>query len=145
MYASGRHGSGGPWCGRAWHRGGRGHGGGRGAGGGGLGMRRPLRFLVDQLDLSDAQANAVSKALDDLRLEREQAALDRRRASSKIADLVTADTLDAAALGQAAEVRVAAAQRARDAVVAAVTAVHAALQPEQRAKLAILLRGPLAL
>lgn len=138
MFGQWRRGPRGPWATR-FHRGG-------GPRGQGHGMRRPLRFLIGQLDLDDAQAAAVSKALDDLRLEREQAALDRRRASSRIADLVAADTIDRGALEAAADVRVQAAQRARDAVVTAVTAVHGVLRPEQRAKLAMLLRGgPLAL
>jgi Spy/CpxP family protein refolding chaperone len=140
MFGHGRHGPRGPWRGRVWHRG---AGPGKGQR---QGMRRPLRFLIAQLDLDDAQASAVSKALDDLRLEREQAGLDRRRAGSKIADLVAADTIDRAALEAAADVRVQAAQRARDAVVTAVTAVHGVLKPEQRVKLSMLLRGgPLTL
>ena len=109
------------------------------------GMRRPLRFLIERLSLDDAQAATVSRAIDDLRLEREQAALDQRRAGAKIADLLDADPLDAQKLAAAADARVQAAQRERDALVAAVTAVHAALRPEQRTKLAMLLRsGPLA-
>lgn len=131
----------GPPHGRAFHRGPMGmHGGGGGA------MRRPLRFLIERLGLDDAQAAALSKALDALRLEREQAQLDARRARSNLADQFEGDTLDPAKLAEAAEVRVQGAQRERDAIVAAVTQVHSVLKPEQRTRFATLLRsGPFLL
>jgi hypothetical protein len=133
----------GPGHGRAFHRPGRPAEPGRP---GRFGMRRPLRFLIDHLGLDDAQANELSRAIDELRLEREQAALDLRRAQSKLADLLETDPLDPTALAAAAEMRVAAARRERDAVVAAFTRVHATLKPEQRPKLATLIRtGPFSL
>jgi Spy/CpxP family protein refolding chaperone len=131
----------GPGRGHVFHR----PGGGPGPGGR-LGVRRPLRFLIERLGLDEAQANELSRALDDLRLEREQAALDVRRAVSRVADLLDGDVLDVAAVAAAAELRVAAARREADAFAAALTRVHAALGPAQRPKLAMLLRaGPLAL
>jgi Spy/CpxP family protein refolding chaperone len=109
-------------------------------------MRRPLRFLIEHLGLDEAQANEIQRAFEDLRLEREQADLDRRKAQAKLADLLESATLDAAAVDQAAEVRVAAAKREKDALVAAFGRIHAALTPEQRPKVAGLLRsGPFAL
>lgn len=112
-------------------------------GGGGGAMRRPLRFLIERLGLDDAQATAVSKAIEALRLEREQAQLDQRRARAQLADQFEGDVLDPAKLAEAAEVRVTAATRERDAIVAAVTRLHQALKPEQRVRLAMLLRaGP---
>ncbi|MBX2799936.1 MAG: Spy/CpxP family protein refolding chaperone [Myxococcales bacterium] len=136
--------------GRRWrhpsHRrgpGGPGHGGGRGRG---FGMRRPLRFLIDRLSLDEAQTAEVARILEDLRLEREQADLDRRRARATLADLIAADTLDAAALKLAAEVRVTAAGSERDAAISTVQRLHALLTAEQRSKLSTLLRaGPFAL
>lgn len=113
---------------------------------GGRGPRRPLRFLIERLGLDEAQTAQVAKILGDLRLEREQADLDRRRASSSMADLIAEDTLDAAALASAAEVRVTAAARERDAVVSTIQRIHALLSVEQRLKLSTLMRsGPLAL
>ncbi|MEN0064910.1 MAG: periplasmic heavy metal sensor [Myxococcota bacterium] len=124
---------------RAHHR--------RGPGGKGrFGARRPLRFLIERLSLDDPQAAELSKILSDLRLEREQAELDRKKASGSLADLMTADPLDVGAVRQAAEVRVTAAGRERDATVTAIERLHALLQPEQRVKLAMLVRsGPFAL
>ncbi len=136
---------GGPMPGRFGHRGGPfvRPGGGPGRG---FGMRRPLRFLIERLGLDPAQANEVQRAFEDLRLEREQADLDRRKGQARLADLLEADAPDAAALEAAAEVRVAAAKREKDAIVAAFRRIHAALRPEQRPVVAALLReGPLSL
>jgi hypothetical protein len=131
----------GPRHGRAFHRGPHGP-----RGGGGMGMRRPLRFLIERLGLDDAQAATLSRVLDTLRLEREQAQLDLRKARSRVADLFEADTLDATALGEAADTRVVAARREKDALVAAVTQLHGLLKDEQRKRFAVLLRsGPLDL
>lgn len=118
---------------------------GRGPGGG-FGMRRPLRFLVEHLGLDDAQASELSRVIDELRLEREQAALDGRRAQGRLADLLEGDPLDVPAVEAAADGRLAAAKRERDAIVAALGRLHRALKPEQRTKLATLLRsGPFSL
>ena len=127
--------------GRVHHRGPMGmHGGGGGAGGA---LRRPLRFLIERLGLDDAQATEVSKTIDALRLEREQAQLDQRRARSQLADQFEGDSLDPAKLAEVVEARVTSATRERDAILAAVTRLHGVLQPEQRVRLAMLLRaGP---
>lgn len=124
---------------RAHHR--------RGPGGKGrFGARRPLRFLIERLSLDDSQASELSKILTDLRLEREQAELDRKRARGSLADQLESDQLDGQKLREAAEVRVQAAGRERDATVTAIERLHAMLQPEQRAKLAMIVRtGPFAL
>lgn len=128
--------------GRVHHRGPMGMHGGGGGGAGGA-MRRPLRFLIERLGLDDAQAAAVSKTIDALRLEREQAQLDQRRARSALADQFEGDALDPAKLAEVVEVRVAGATRERDAILAAVHQLHSVLQPEQRVRLAMLLRaGP---
>ena len=112
----------------------------------GFGMQRPVRFLIEHLGLDETQANEISRAFEDLRLEREQADLDRRKAQAKVADLLEGDPLDKTAVEAAADIRLAAAKRERDAVVAAITRIHAALKPEQRPKVAALLRsGPLSL
>ncbi len=124
---------------RAHHR--------RGPGGKGrFGARRPLRFLIERLQLDDPQAADLAKILSDLRLEREQAELDRKRARGALADQLSADTIDATKLREAAEVRVQAAGRERDATVTAIERLHALLTPEQRVKLSMIVRtGPFAL
>ncbi|MCA9494011.1 MAG: periplasmic heavy metal sensor, partial [Myxococcales bacterium] len=90
---------------------------GHGPRGRGFGLRRPLRFLIERLGLDDVQAAEVQRAFEDLRLEREQADLDRRRGQAKLADLLESDTLDEAAIEAAAEPRHSAATREKEAVV----------------------------
>ena len=122
------------------------HGGPHGGPHGRGGRRRPLRFLIEHLGLDDTQAATLSRLFESLRLEREQAGLDLRRAKSKVADLFEAQDLDTAALDAAADARVAAAKRERDAIVEVVTKLHALLNDDQRKRLSVLLRsGPLDL
>lgn len=111
-----------------------------------FGARRPLRFLIERLGLDDGQSAELSRILSDLRLDREQAELDRKRAQHDLADQLAADTLDPTRLRAAAEVRVTAAGRERDATVTAIERLHALLKPDQRAQLAMLVRtGPMTL
>jgi Spy/CpxP family protein refolding chaperone len=57
-----------------------------------------------------------------------------------LADAVAAATFDAAAAADAAAVRVRSAERLRDAVTKALSELHVVLDPEQRARLAYLIR-----
>jgi Spy/CpxP family protein refolding chaperone len=130
---------GGCGCGGGPHRS---HDHERGEGAGAVfGVRRPLRFLAHKLELDDAQAAQLARFLDELRIEHEQAAVDSRRATGALADAVEGETLDAAKLAHAAGVRVQSAERLRDAVVQAVTHIHALLAPAQRQRLAFLIRS----
>ena len=116
------------------------HDDGGGFDGGSFGVRRPLRFLAHKLELEEKQVAALAQILDDLKTERAQAAVDHRRTTSAFADAIAADTFDAAKTGAAAADRVKSAERLRDAVAAALGKIHALLNPEQRQKLAYLLR-----
>ena len=131
------------------HRGGWGHGqesgGGFGDGdgdgaGGPFGVRRPLRFLAYKLDLNEKQVADLARILDELKTERAQAEVDRRRTVSSFADAVAGETFDAGKAGEGAKLRVSSAERLRDAVVKALQQIHAMLDPEQRNKLAYLIR-----
>jgi Spy/CpxP family protein refolding chaperone len=130
-------GDGGPGGGPFGHRM---HGGGHGDDGGTFGVRRPLRFLAHRLELTDDQTAELARILDDLKTERAQVAVDERRAASAFAEAIAGDSLDGARLGDAATSRVRSAERLRDAVVTALTRIHALLDPEQRKQLAFLLR-----
>ncbi len=126
-------------------RGGRGHGGPGGGPGddadaGGFGVRRPLRFLAYKLELDERQVAELARILDELKTERAQAAVDDRRTLSELADAVTGEAFDAAKTTAAGERRVASAQRLRDAVGRALSQVHALLNPDQRGRLAYLIR-----
>lgn len=117
-----------------------GFGDGDGDGGGPFGVRRPLRFLAYRLDLDDKQVATLARILDELKTERAQAEVDRRRTVSAFADAVAGETFDADKAGEGAKLRVASAERLRDAVVKALQQIHATLDAEQRAKLAYLIR-----
>ena len=109
-------------------------------GGGSFGVRRPLRFLAHKLDLNDEQVAELARILDDLKTERAQNAVDHRRTTSAFADAIASETFEEAKVTEAADARVKSAERLRGAVVKALGRIHAALDPQQRAKLAYLLR-----
>jgi Spy/CpxP family protein refolding chaperone len=132
-----RGGGGGGWGPGAWASHGRGDGGDFG---GSFGVRRPLRFLAYKLELEEAQVTELAKILDDLKTERAQAAVDDRRTTAVFADAVSADTFDDQAVAAAAAQRVKTAERLKDAVAAALKRIHGLLKPDQRAKLAYLIR-----
>jgi len=131
---------------------GHGHGGdddgaeGEGFGGGAFGVRRPLRFLAYKLELDEKQVTELARVLDELKTERAQAEVDRRRSLSGFADAVAGAEFDAGRARDAAALRVATAERLRDAVTAALGRLHALLDNDQRERLAYLIRtGVLAL
>jgi len=107
---------------------------------GGFGVRRPLRFLAYKLELNEEQVAAFARVLDDLKTERAQAAVDHRRTTAAFAEAMAGDAFDQAAVNTAAGARVNSSERLRDAIVAALGRMHAILTPEQRGKLAYLLR-----
>ncbi len=125
------------------HGPGHGHGPGGGDdpfGGGSFGVRRPLRFLAHKLDLEESQVAELARILNDLKTERAQAAVDDRRTTSAFADAIAEGTWDEAKAKTAAELRVKSAEQLRDAVVKALGRIHAVLEPDQREKLAYLIR-----
>jgi Spy/CpxP family protein refolding chaperone len=109
-------------------------------GAGAFGVRRPLRFLAFKLGLDDRQVGELARILNALKTERAQAEVDTRRAMAGLADAVASATFDAQAAADAAAVRVRSAERLRDAVTKALGDLHAVLDPEQRARLAYLIR-----
>lgn len=109
-------------------------------GGGAFGVRRPLRFLAHKLELDEAQIASLAAVLDALKTERAQAAVDYRRTTTAFADMLADESLDAARASSAADARVKASEKVQTAVAAAVVKIHGLLRPEQRAKLAYLLR-----
>ncbi len=108
--------------------------------GAGFGVRRPLRFLAWKLDLNEGQVTELAAILDELKIERAQAAVDSRRSTSGLADAVASGAFDDAKAKEAGAARVRGAERLRDAVTRALRRIHAILDDEQRKKLAYLLR-----
>ena len=114
--------------------------GGEFGGGASFGVRRPLRFLAWKLELDEKQVAEVAKVLAEMKTERAQAEVDARRAAALLADLAAAAEFDQVKAKEAADLKVRSAERIRDALVKTLARVHAVLQPEQRERLAYLIR-----
>jgi Spy/CpxP family protein refolding chaperone len=108
--------------------------------GAGFGVRRPLRFLAHRLGLDDRQVAELARILDELKTERAQAEVDRRRTLSAFADALSGDAFDNAKADEAGALRSQSAERVRQAVLKALQQIHALLSAEQRKQLAYLIR-----
>lgn len=128
-------------CGRVgWRRHGQSHG--RSAyQASGFGVRRPLRHMAHKLDLDDEQIDTLAGILNVLKTERAQARLDEQRSIAGIADAVEVDDFNEAAAAEALSARVEAAERLKEEVLTTLRKTHAMLDPEQRKRLAYLLRS----
>ena len=115
-------------------------GGGGSFGSGPFGVRRPLRFLAWKLQLDEAQVESLATILNELKTERAQAAVDERRTLTAYADAVAGETFDEARAGEVAAQRVKSAERLQATVAKALGRIHALLGPEQRGRLAYLIR-----
>ncbi|HYM82510.1 MAG TPA: Spy/CpxP family protein refolding chaperone [Candidatus Limnocylindria bacterium] len=111
-----------------------------GFGGGAFGVRRPLRFLAWKLQLDETQVGAFAAILNELKTERAQAAVDDRRALSAFADSIAGESFDAAKAEQAQHLRVQSAERLQGLIATSLGRMHALLEPEQRERLAYLIR-----
>jgi len=109
-------------------------------GGGPFGVRRPLRYLAFRLGLDETQVAELAKILDELKTERAQAAVDDRRALTAFAEAVQGDAFDEERSKAAASLRVKSAENLQQSVNRAMNRMHAILNPEQRAKLAHMIR-----
>jgi Spy/CpxP family protein refolding chaperone len=110
------------------------------AGGAGLGVRRPLRFLAWKLDLTADQLEGAARILERLKIERAQAAVDQRRSAADLADAIEHEAFDDAQADAATEKRVTAALAVQRAVAKALADLHGILEPDQRRRLAMLIR-----
>ena len=107
---------------------------------GGFGVRRPLRFLAWKLGLNEAQVEQFAAIINELKTERAQDAVDDRRALALFADAAEGESFDAAKAAEAAQLRTSSETRLQKKVVDSLTRMHALLEPEQRGRLAYLLR-----
>jgi Spy/CpxP family protein refolding chaperone len=88
----------------------------------------------------------LASILSELKTERAQAAVDHRRSTAGFADRIADDNFDESKVTEIAGGRVKTAESLRDALVRALGKIHALLTPEQRGKLAYLIRtGALSL
>jgi Spy/CpxP family protein refolding chaperone len=107
----------------------------------GFGARRPVRFLAVRLDLDDAQVARLAKIVERLRVEREQAAVDTRRAAGALADAFEGAALEASQIEAATRLRVEATRRVQESVARALGELHELLDAEQREEFASLIRS----
>lgn len=112
-------------------------------GGGAFGVRRPLRFLAHKLDLDERQVTELAKILDELKTERAQAEVDRRRTVAAFADALAGASFDGKRAEEGGTLRVRSAERLQEAVVKALLQIHALLSDDQRARLAYMIRAGL--
>src|SRR5260370_40145598 len=82
----------------------------------------------------------LARILDQMKTEREQAEVDRRRTVAAFADALTGDAFDAAPAAEGGELRIQSATRLREAVLQALQQIHAVFNSDQRARLAYLIR-----
>jgi Spy/CpxP family protein refolding chaperone len=107
----------------------------------GFGVRRPLRFLAHKLDLDEKQITELVRILDELKTERAQAEVDDRRALAEFADAVAGEAFDVSKANSAGERRVQSAAKLRDTLIRSLQQIHGLLKPEQRQRLAYLIRS----
>jgi hypothetical protein len=125
---------------RGAHFGGPGGPGDFQGGGGPFGVRRPLRFLVHKLDLSEDQVASLARILDELKTERAQAEVDQRRTVAAFAEALEGSTFAEPRAKEGGDQRVKSAEHLRDAVVKALAEIHALLDDDQRKRFAYLIR-----
>ncbi len=107
----------------------------------GFGVRRPLRHMAHKLDLDDEQIDTLAGILNVLKTERAQARLDEQRSIAGIADAVEGEDFNQGAAAEALSARVEAAERLKEEVLTTLRKTHEMLDPEQRKRLAYLLRS----
>jgi Spy/CpxP family protein refolding chaperone len=103
-------------------------------------VRRPLRFLAWKLDLDEKQTAELARILGDLKTERAQAEVEGRRAASALADIASAPNFDLAKAKEATDLKVKSAEKVGAALVEALARLHTLLDPDQRERLAYLVR-----
>jgi Spy/CpxP family protein refolding chaperone len=106
-----------------------------------FGVRRPLRFLAYKLELSQEQISRLVRILDELKTERAQSAVDDRRTLADFADAISGETFDAAKAQSAGERRISSAAKLRETLLRSLQQIHELLTPEQRQRLAYLIRA----
>lgn len=97
--------------------------------------------MAHKLELDEAQVKTLAHILDDLKTERAQAEVDEKRSIGLIAQALEGESFSADLAQQGLELRVKSAQRLKDAVQRALARTHEMLKPEQRSRLAYLLRS----
>ncbi len=97
--------------------------------------------MAHKLDLDDEQIDTLAGILNVLKTERAQARLDEQRSIAGIADAVEGEDFNQGVASEALSARVEAAERLKEEVLTTLRKTHEMLDPEQRKRLAYLLRS----
>lgn len=97
--------------------------------------------MAHRLDLDDEQIDKLAALLNTLKTERAQARLDEQRSVARIAEAIEVEGFDQHKAEEALQLRVSAAERLKAEVLATLQKTHEMLDPEQRKRLAYLLRS----
>jgi hypothetical protein len=100
-----------------------------------------LRFLAHKLDLDEKQVAEFARIINELKTERAQAEVDRRRTVTALADAVASDEYQEQHTTHAGTLRVQSAERLQQAIANALKQIHGVLDTEQRARFAYLIRS----
>jgi len=106
----------------------------------GFGVRRPLRYLSYQLDLDERQRRQIGAVLDEVKIEREQAALDEKKMVADLADQINQPEIAADSLRETLSTRVRSTERVQKSIANALEKIVGALDADQREEFAYLLR-----
>ena len=97
--------------------------------------------MAHKLDLDDEQIDKLATILNVLKTERAQARLDEQRSVAGLAQALEGESFDATGAADALAARVAAAERLKQEILTTLQKTHEMLDPEQRKRLAYLLRS----
>ena len=107
---------------------------------GGFGARRPLRFLGYQLDLDEKQRRKIGAVLNDIKVDREQAALDEKKMISELADQIGRSERGPDAFKQTLSTRVRSTEHLQGRIADALEKIIETLDGDQCEEFAYLLR-----
>ena len=110
-----------------------------------FGVRRPLRYLSYQLDLSENQMRRMSSVLNGIKNEREQATLDEKRTLTAIADLMGGGTPTLEEFGEALQPRTRSAEQLQAEIARGLVQISDILDEDQREQfVGLLLSGAIS-
>ncbi len=110
-----------------------------------FGVRRPLRYLSYQLDLSENQMRRMSSVLNAIKNEREQATLDEKRTVTAIADLMADGTPTLEEFGKALQPRTRNAEQLQAEIARGLVQISDILDEDQREQfIGLLLSGAIS-
>lgn len=110
-----------------------------------FGVRRPLRYLGYQLDLSENQMRRMGSVLNAIKNEREQLALDEKRTLSAVADLLTEGVPTLEELNDALALRNTSSEKLQGEIAQALAQIADMLDEDQREQfVGLLVNGSIA-